>query len=364
MYLIRLSFSKMSCTLHIFNPWHDEALSANSPYYYPSTIARQLEKDWYMLPSFWAANGDAVYCPDESFLKSRGAEVCVHGKQLQLVGGKNIGSGFWKTISCIAPWGWDALLKHRLLKMGAPEMLLPTDNQLQITRSLSSRETTTAVLPQIKEMLSCQQYLPLVGQSFVAHNMEEVTNLVSNYKNVMIKSLWSCSGRGVFRLGENPNQSDEGRVRKLLRLHQGVEVEPLYDSVLDFALEFDALLMGEVKYRGLSLFRTTEGGGYVANVVQPQEVLQEHVFTVCPLLRNVFTLLCKVCEEVLASVICKRYVGALGIDMMLVRQLDGTMALHPCIEVNLRKTMGYVACMLAEQQIECWEGKYPFCKTF
>lgn len=39
------------------------------------------------------------------------------------------------------------------------------------------------------------------------------------------------------------------------------------------------------------------------------------------------------------------YAGPLGIDMMVVRQ-DDTLLLHPCVEMNLRATMGHVALLV------------------
>ena len=42
-----------------------------------------------------------------------------------------------------------------------------------------------------------------------------------------------------------------------------------------------------------------------------------------------------------------RYAGAFGIDMMVVRRDDGDgFWLHPCVEINLRRTMGHVAISL------------------
>ena len=51
-------------TLHVFNPSHDEALAAGTPYYYPSVIARKLASAWALLPALWANKGDVVWvCP-------------------------------------------------------------------------------------------------------------------------------------------------------------------------------------------------------------------------------------------------------------------------------------------------------------
>ena len=44
----------------------------------------------------------------------------------------------------------------------------------------------------------------------------------------------------------------------------------------------------------------------------------------------------------LGQVLCGVYAGPLGIDMMVVRH-EGSLLVHPCVEMNLRATMGHVA---------------------
>ena len=42
-----------------------------------------------------------------------------------------------------------------------------------------------------------------------------------------------------------------------------------------------------------------------------------------------------------------RYTGPFGVDMMVVRHADGAgHSIHPCVELNLRRTMGHVALHL------------------
>ena len=43
-----------------------------------------------------------------------------------------------------------------------------------------------------------------------------------------------------------------------------------------------------------------------------------------------------------------KYKGPLGVDMMIVKDyLAGGYFLHPCVEVNLRRTMGHVALSIS-----------------
>ena len=197
--------------------------------------------------------------------------------------------------------------------------------------------------------------MPTVGESIIAQSAEEVAQFVQAHEGqAMAKALWSCSGRGVFVINAHPNASCVGRINKLLREQGGIELQPLHDSIRDFALEFEAHPDGTVTYCGLSLFTTTEAGGYTGNLIAPQATLRQHLASQWVGAMELETI-AQACCEALAEVIAGNYVGPLGIDMMLVRQEGGGVALNPCIEVNLRRTMGWAALKLQER----WDGRIP-----
>ena len=56
-------------------------------------------------------------------------------------------------------------------------------------------------------------------------------------------------------------------------------------------------------------------------------------------------------ENILTELIGDAYIGVCGIDMMVHKNADGTYALAPCVELNLRHTMGYIAHCLARDII-------------
>ena len=325
-------------TLHLFNPSHDEALAANNPYYYPSKIARHLANEWGALPMLWANKGDAIWLTDESPLTPQ-----LLAAPVEYVYKKDLNAHFWQSIDSIAPWGWDPLVHQQLLKAGAPQHLLPTPSTLNIIRQLSSRQSTPILLSMLRKALA-PQGVDSIGNSFVAQQMEQVTEYAKQHGSIMAKSLWSCSGRGVFQLSPTLSPSEAGRVNRLLREQGGIELEPLYNRLLDFALEFDALPNGTVRYVGLSMFHTSPTGGYTGNRIAPQSVLRAELaqqFTA-------FDSLTQVCESTLTNYLAGRYTGPLGIDMMMVLN-NGQPYLHPCIELNLRRTMGYVSLAVAQR---------------
>ena len=83
--------------VHIFNPSHDEALAANTPYYTPAKAAAVLEYDLAALPAWWACQDDIVLVPKGHALDGQRINGCV------LTSAPD-----WGKINHVCPWGWDA----------------------------------------------------------------------------------------------------------------------------------------------------------------------------------------------------------------------------------------------------------------
>lgn len=317
--------------VHVYNPSHDEALAVDRVAYCPSSAARRTGARWWDVARHWAAPDDYILrLPDDGSVGA--ARFCSVGS-----GSEYFAAQFdWSRVNEIAPWGWDRHIAGVLRKLGAPDRLIPSDSQLAALRQLSSRHTAVRVLDALYS--SGDAALP---ESIVRARSEwcvsegEVNIAIENFGGrAMLKQPWSCSGRGVWR---SDSLSSANRVRKTLREQGAVEVEPLYDRMADFAMEFFADQSGCVRYEGLSIFETHEGGGYAGNVVAPQEELAAHLASRVDYPLPLAPLAERLCS-VLRTVLGGAYTGPLGVDMMLTPQ-----GVHPCIEVNVRNTMGRVA---------------------
>lgn len=115
--------------------------------------------------------------------------------------------------------------------------------------------------------------------------------------------------------------------------------EPFYDKVLDLGVEFVSDGRGEVSYCGLSLFHT-EAGAYTGNIIDTEKHKQERLSRYVDM--STFHAVKELLAECLGQVLRGIYAGPLGIDMMVVKVGSQTL-LHPCVELNLRCTMGHVA---------------------
>ena len=329
-------------TLHIFNPEHDLVLARNTANFTAPHAARQLKTGLGFLPALWASDGDAVLVEDRDYalkaLKRASVQAERQFERVWFIEPSGLPS---LCFSRIEPWGWDVALCNFLLRHGIDKQLLPNLEQLDALRMLSHRSTSCKLLSFLSGMDG------LVGQSFVCTSMEEVAEHVKSLGQAVIKAPWSCSGRGL-RFVDNGDISEphlHGWIKNMLTAQGSLMVEPYYRKVKDFGMEFFCDGGGRVSYQGLSLFSTVNGA-YTGNIIATESAKLEMISRYVPaiLLENIKESICNFMSGELGG----RYMGAFGVDMMVVpcADRDGFLV-HPCVEVNLRRTMGHVALSLS-----------------
>ena len=339
-------------TFHVFNPEHDIALASNLTNFTAPHAGRQLRRDLGFLPALWADDEDVVLV-DDSELARRAYEKVAQAMKRQLgITREHVHLKFqsWKPydwsllVYHLETWGWDAALVARLRRAGVTKRILPTAAQLEQIRVLSHRRTSMQLLP----LLRCEG---TVGEAFECTSVDEVERLLSQHAYLVLKAPWSSSGRGLRFVHEAmmDNSNVQGWLRHLLDAQGSVMAEPYYNKVKDFGMEFEALADGSVRYLGLSLFHTANGaytGNILATEPAKREMISRYVSTA--LLDKVQTDICRC----LAPVFKDQYTGPFGIDMMIVRGSTDDFLLHPCVEINLRRTMGHVALSLMPKDDE------------
>ena len=371
-------------TLHIFNPEHDIALAANLSNFTAPHAGRQLRNDLGFLPALWAQEGDRVLVQHEESALKVYRRVChrlvklgikkIENGELRMEnydmfkGGNGSGCGNHNSqlstliatphsdqrsensqIS-IAPWGWDRAIRRELERMGMTASLLPTAEQIEQIRQLSHRRTSAQLLPLL-------QMEGTVGEAFECTAVEEVTELMQRYGRLVLKAPWSSSGRGVRfcdaeRLNGKGEMRNEKWARNVIASQGSIMAEPYYNKVRDFGMEFEADAEGRIHYLGLSLFHTVNGA-YEGNILATESVKQEMISRYIPA-----CLLDSIKQTIVERLTLNGYVGPFGIDMMIVKPGEGNhnsqlsivncqLGLHPCVEINLRRTMGHVALSIS-----------------
>lgn len=318
--------------LHVFNPEHDLALAANLSNFTAPHAGRKLRADLGCLPALWADEDDVVLVENIEQAKKTYARLRarVGGKQCHFVD-KNLLSKL--DIREVEPWGWDLALRSSLLRYGVNAV--PSEENIETIRELSHRRHAMSLL------LKLQTIPGTIGTSYLAESVEDVLSYMKDYPRMVVKAPWSSSGRGVRFVGASLNDYQERWISNVIDKQGCVMVEPHYNKVRDFGMEFESDGMGNIKYLGLSLFQTKNGaytGNIIADESEKRDILSHYISI--DLIGSVKLEI----ENALSEMYKGRYKGPFGVDMMLVAtdEKDGFL-LHPCVEINLRRTMGHVA---------------------
>ena len=129
-----------------------------------------------------------------------------------------------------------------------------------------------------------------------------------------------------------------------------VSIECALDKHLDFAMEFHSDGKGNVRYEGLSVFGAEKKGAYSGNVLGEQSHLES--FFIEHFGDDTFQRLKESVREAVRQIYGSIYSGYLGVDMLVYRKAsDNSFAIHPCIEVNMRYTMGMVALRISQKYL-------------
>lgn len=316
--------------LLVFNPEHDIALASFSPGFTSPHAGRQLRADLGFLPALWATEEDFVLVDDVEGANERYRHIKNRPRREANFITKSSIREVSRKITQVLPWGWDPAIKHELMKEGVAEGLLPSEERMKAIREMSSRKWAVNHLQRDTQVVTSMQVL---------------NELVGFFGRCVLKSPWSSSGRGVryVSLAEWEDSALRKWAEKVILSQGCIAVEPYYKKVKDFGMEFEALPDGRVVYRGLSLFHT-ERGAYTGNLLateeQKEQVLAQYVSPdELSLLRE------RVIREI-SLYIYNVYAGPLGVDMMIFSD-GGELKVNPCVELNLRCTMGHVALSLS-----------------
>lgn len=332
--------------LHIFNPEHDIALARNDKYFTAPRAGRRLREDCGFLPALCADEGDFVLVGDVAKARQLLADAI---STISSISSQPLAT-FSDNVNFVTlhdlhklpndiqvePWGWDSALLFQLTRNGLESLSLPDSDQLSTIRALSNRRFSSSLLRELMDDRNLISAVgPMVGQSWYATTVDKVRDLLSRLHSIVVKEPWSSSGRGVRYITDSIDTTTENWIRNTIAKQGGIMVEPRYKNIADLGMEFysDG---HHVVYRGLSFFSTC-GGFYEGNIIASEEDKAKLISPLLP--KKKLLILSHTLEKKLSSELAGKYTGPLGVDMLIT----DNHAVHPMVEINLRRTMGHVA---------------------
>jgi hypothetical protein len=168
---------------------------------------------------------------------------------------------------------------------------------------------------------------PKLPNSALLKNTEEVEKWMRSFEGLkVLKSCFGVSGRGHLHL---PSPRLTEFLQKEFSMALPVIGEPWLQRDLDFSTQWFIHPNQTIDFLGSTLCISNAKGKYVENRVGKIEIpfLDKH---------------CSVAQTLLQKMARKGFFGNIGIDAMIYEGGN----LHPVVEINARKTMGWVALQI------------------
>lgn len=321
--------------LFLFNPENDIALGAGLPRITPPRQAALLHRAGGMIPFWLGEDGDMVLVDTcdiddarrwaESIRENMGVEG---PRPVSVVTGENLLD--------LHPWGWSLDTVAQFEKAGVmPVMMDGIRGEMERRRELSHRRSSLKFLSQwVEAGLTLPYPLPVEVRS-----AESVEQYIAENGDVVLKSPWSSSGRGVFPVTTSTFSASLPRIEGIIR-HQGsIIVESMLPKLQDFAMLF-YYRDGVAEFAGYSLFFNSTNTNYGGNLVASDDAIVKTLGRW--IARHKIEAVRNQVAEILPGIIGRDYQGPLGVDMMVCSDVDDPW-IAPCVEINLRYTMGFVA---------------------
>lgn len=336
--------------IHYFNPGHETAVLLGSRNYTPPANVRGMQKDLALLPIWYAEPEDFVYVSEITspcFLSTLPVEF--HSFPTPVTSATITDKASASTDLQATPWGISPQSLNLFSKLQEDTGLsLSIPDWKEEYARLTGRQTAAVCLERIHALLPS---LPIPAAPCFCAKMDEIeTYMTSGDAPFLLKTPYSSSGRGLlWVMKKELETNDKNWINGALNKQGSVSIEHGLDKRQDFAMEFYSDGQGHVRYEGLSVFNTEERGAYTGNLLEEQTSMQERItrFTT----EEAFLRIQATVTQVLSEIYGPVYTGYLGVDMLVYKLKDDSYAIHPCIEINMRYTMGMVALRLYRKYI-------------
>lgn len=310
--------------LWFFYPENDIALAHGTANFSPPQMATNLRRSAEILPLWMACKDDKVLC--HGINKKWLDNICES---------YSINAGVWNHTDfdlLPTPWGWSAASRAIFIHEGFEESVLPDLDTIERYRNLSHRRTAAIVTREVSKLLDFTIYPPAIELT----DTDVLAQIITEKQNVVIKSPWSSSGRGVRFVDHSHLQQAISAAAGTIRKQKSIMVEDFINPHFDFALLFECK-DSVCNFVGYSLFQADPSSGqYSGNMVAEQQVLRSRIIE--KLNPEHLSQMINALQKVISTIIAPSYSGPVGVDMLA--DMNGRMHI---VELNLRYTMGFMA---------------------
>ncbi len=271
------------------------------------------------LPFLYAEEGDAILLsnpPDESYAAIR-KRYGLPDLKVVYIEDASIPPGL-----TLEPWGASELLA----RWAATKHLNADMPAWESVRSVNSKAFSFV-------------HSPKLSNAALLHNRDEARLWLETTTGPRVfKTCFGLSGRGHLIIDtKDLSEKASAFLEREWKQKLPVIAEPWVKRVLDFSTQWMVGKDKSISFIGSTVCENDERGKYRANRVgNPHFLFGEHM--------SFLEKHKMIAIEILAKVAEKGYFGHAGIDAMIYEHPeDASLLLHPIVEINARKTMGWVS---------------------
>ncbi len=338
--------------IYFFNPTCEYAVANGNASWQPNQLLQKMESDLSMLPLWFAKPDDFVLTgeiPSPGFIGSlKKLNIQPPGfiekksvsTEPELING---------SVNKLIPWGWSPAAHQFLspLKKSCSSEFKksPIFNWQPGYRNFYSRKFARAVLKELISVYSDNSFISAENLPQVVTTKEEFETALTRWGKIIAKAPWSSSGRGLQPVIKTPVHPKVWEKLMGIVNDQGFAIaEPFLNKVFDLAFQFQ-LEKGKVTYLGTSYFTTDKKGQYTGNNLNglPPEIEKDVAGFVNLIPEKIINPLIKIVES---TELAKNYEGFFGVDTLVFRDKNGVLKINPCLEINVKQTMGLLSLQL------------------
>lgn len=254
----------------------------------------------------------------------------------------------------LRPWAWSP---------DASEQLKPLASDVSPNVPWQWRDPLPALWFSKEIGIELEKRLGLEGESgtvcrTVDHAMQEIAHHLESGQ-ALVKAVHACAGRGHLRVNHESKDADTRLwLERTLASHHAVVVEAWLDRVVDFSALYEMDAAGNANLIGLTVMENDAAGRFLGNRVGPKwgSLLEPEVAAFLfkqGILDFVESRVPAALTDLLPG-----YIGPLGLDLMVHRRPDGSLALKHVVELNVRLTMGRIALELLKKSTPQRSGRF------
>ena len=332
-----LKHTILMSTLYVYNPTCDMAIENGTYSYMPPKALSVFENEITPLMAFLGDEHDYV-------LGNR--QTTAHFKDFWQQLGINLPQFVslqqlsQLKISAVQPWGWSQLVERQIEKLSLQVNTKPHFESLNDYKLFFSRLTSVKLINELSQMnLHDRVSIPFSPQ--VVHTTVQIGELLKLHnKGIVIKNMWSSSGRGVLFIRDRKTLDQNCNwITAQLKKQGQLIVEPIYTKVQDASLQFIIDHNRNYHFLGINYFDADDRGHFEKEYLHTPDLIKNN-------LQIDEKWINELASQIITSMktmdIHQHYIGPVGIDVMFFINENKKLKLYPLVEANLRCNMGLI----------------------